>query len=193
MRRLKYVGYLSSYTHAGRYYTLREIPRFDQFGLWHCGDVGFCRAGTLKPTVVELIEKSEAGKTVQELDDLLRVRTQNVLLDCVRAQRIGRKALDEKMWLYVSANASRAAKQWACRQAQGKRAAEVIGPLTPMVMIEVLVEVLLDSRVQMSPQEVARRLSARGVTVALQHVEWVFERYDIGKKKRGPNSLRSRR
>ena len=64
MRRLKYADYVSSYTHTGRYYTLRDIPRFDQFGLWHYGDVGFCRVGTLKAAVTELVEKSEAGRTL---------------------------------------------------------------------------------------------------------------------------------
>ena len=29
---LKTVGYLTSYTHAGRYYTLTHIPRFDEHG-----------------------------------------------------------------------------------------------------------------------------------------------------------------
>jgi hypothetical protein len=191
MRRLKSEDYLSSYTHTGRYYTLREIPRFDQFGLWHCGDVGFCRMGTLKAAVTELVERSEAGRTLQELKELLRVRVQNALLDRVRARRIGRKLIDKKKWLYVSAEPARAAKQWARRQAQEERTAEALGPLTSAMMIEVLVEVLLASTVQVSAQEVARRLSRRGVTVALQHVEWVFEHYGLGKKKPRPGLPRS--
>jgi len=191
MRRLKCEDYLSSYTHTGRYYTLREIPRFDQFGLWHHGEVGFCRVGTLKAAVTELVEKSEAGRTLEELKDLLRVRVHNALLDRVRAKRIGRKLMDKKKWVYLSAKASRATKQWARRQAQGKRAAEASGPLTSAVTIEVLVEVLSASRVQVSAQEVARRLSRRGVTVAVQQVEWVFGRYGLGKKKRGPVLPRS--
>jgi len=191
-RRLSLLGYLTSYTHTARYYTLREIPQFDEFGLWHYGGVGFCRAGTLKAAVAELVEKSEAGRTHREVQDMLRVRVRNELLNHVRAGQMGRRLLDDKHWLYVSAEPARAAKQWARRQAQGERAAEALGPLTSAVTIEVLVEVLLASRVHVSPQEVAGRLSRRGVTVALQQVEWVFERYDLGKKKRGPASPRSR-
>ena len=33
-RRLREIGYLSSYTHTGRYYTLSRIPQFDNYGLW---------------------------------------------------------------------------------------------------------------------------------------------------------------
>jgi hypothetical protein len=47
-RRLKPMGYLTSFTHAGRYYTLLDIPKFDKLGLWFYQDVGFSSAGTLK-------------------------------------------------------------------------------------------------------------------------------------------------
>ena len=49
-RRLKPLGYLSSFTDAGGYYTLQDIPKFDMLGLWFYRDVGFSRAGTLKST-----------------------------------------------------------------------------------------------------------------------------------------------
>lgn len=191
-RRLTLMGYLSSYTHRGRHYTLREIPQFDEFGLWHYGSVGFCRAGTLKAAVMELVDKSETGRTHQELQDLLRVRAHNELLDHVRAGRLERKLLDDKHWLYLSANAARAAKQWARRQAQKKRAAVLLGPLTAVMTIEVLVEVLQSSRVLVTPEEVTRRLHHQSVNVPLEHVQWVFERYELGKKG-GPDSPRSRR
>ena len=44
-RKLKPLGYLSSYTHRGRFYTLREIARFDQDGLWSHEAVWFPETG----------------------------------------------------------------------------------------------------------------------------------------------------
>lgn len=194
LRRLTLLGYMTSYSHCGRYYTLREVPQFDEFGLWHYGDVGFFREGTLKAAVRELVDKSEAGRTHQELQDLLRIRAHDELLDNVRAGRIERKLLDDKRWLYLSADASRAAKQWARRLAQKKRAAVLIGPLTAALTVEVLVEVLQSSRprVIVTPEQVVRRLHHQGVSVPLAHVQWVFERYELAKKG-GPDSPRSRR
>src|SRR6202162_2633180 len=37
-RKLKPLDYLTSYSHRGRYYTLREVARFDDHGLWSCFD-----------------------------------------------------------------------------------------------------------------------------------------------------------
>lgn len=188
-RRMKPLGYCTSYTHRSRYYTLRDIPRFDEFGLWYCGDVGFCRAGTAKAAVLELVDQSEAGRTHQELHDMLRVRVQNALLEHASAKRIERKALGKRNWLYLSANASRAAKQWAQRQAQKKRAVTLLGPLTAAMTVEVLVVVLQSSRVLVTPEQVVRRLHHQGIRVPLEHVQWVFERYELGKKG-GPDSPR---
>ena len=80
-RDLKRLGYLSSFTHAGRYYTLEEIPQFDLDGLWFHEGVGFSRLGTLKETVGQLVREAPAGKTHGELRALLRVRVHNTLHD----------------------------------------------------------------------------------------------------------------
>ena len=34
LRKLKELDYFTSYSHGGRYYTLRDIARFDSAGLW---------------------------------------------------------------------------------------------------------------------------------------------------------------
>jgi len=57
-RILRGVGYFTSYSHAGRYYTLRRIPKFDGCGLWSWRGVGFSSRGTLRATLVFLIAES---------------------------------------------------------------------------------------------------------------------------------------
>ena len=191
-RRMKPLGYLTSYTHRSSFYTLRDIPRFDEFRLWFYGNVGFCQSGTVKAAVKELVNKSEAGRTQQELQNILRVRVQNTLLDHARAKRIERKALGKRNWLYLSADATRAARQWVRRLAQKKRVALLIGPLTAAMTIEVLAEVLQSCRVIVTPEQVVRRLHHQSISVPLEHVQWVFERYELGKKG-GPDLPLSRR
>jgi hypothetical protein len=38
-RKLKELDYVTSYSHGGRFYTLREIARFGADGLWSCAPV----------------------------------------------------------------------------------------------------------------------------------------------------------
>ena len=55
-RKLKTLHYLSSYTHRGRFYTLQEIARFDDRGLWSQQDVWFSRHGTLMATLESWVQ-----------------------------------------------------------------------------------------------------------------------------------------
>ena len=90
-RALKKLGYHSSYSHAGKFYTLVDVPRFDRNGLWFHEDVGFSQYGTLLATLDRLVRAAEAGHTHEELRSLLRLRVQNSLRGLVKAGRIGRE------------------------------------------------------------------------------------------------------
>src|ERR1700730_16983060 len=66
-RNLKSLGYQTSYSHRGQYYTLVEIPEFDRQGLWFYRDVWFSRDGNLLRTAQRFVEEAVAGVTASEL------------------------------------------------------------------------------------------------------------------------------
>jgi hypothetical protein len=191
-RDLERAGYLSSYTHAGRYYTLVSIPAFDEHGLWFYGDIGFSRAGTLKQTAAVQVEQAPEGRTHDELRNILRVRVHNTLLDLVRGGRIVREPI-VRGYLYISADPKRAAGQIAERRKLHYLLAEVRRVPTDEEVVEVLVEALRAAPEIPAPDEVARRLVARGVRLEPHHVEQVYEEHHLvsGKKTALSSSRRS--
>jgi hypothetical protein len=193
-RRLRQLGYHSSYTHAGRYYTLCDIPRFDEHGLWFHREIGFSRAGTLKRTVALLVEQAPDGRTHEELAQLLRVRVHNTLLDLLRQGLIGRERL-QSVFLYVSADRAAAAAQVAARKELVSALAEMLRVATDEEVVEVLVEALRAAPEVPAPVVVAERLVARGVRLEPHHIEQVYEAHGLlpGKKTARPSSRRSRR
>lgn len=192
-RWLSAVGYLSSYSHAGRYYTLRDVPEFDAEGLWQHGGVLFSHAGTLKETVARMVAQAEAGQFHRELQLRLRLRVHNTLTNLVENRRVGRERLQGE-YLYVSADAERAATQVA-RRAQIGREPKLAKDerLDPVMVIEVLAEVIHGSVVELDAEEVASRLVARGVAVTVAQVEEIFRRHGVVKKTASSRSPRSRR
>ena len=72
-RKLAELDYRTSYSHRGRYYTLDEIARFDELGLWSFRSVWFSRFGTLVSTVEALVQRAEAGYDAAELEAVLHV------------------------------------------------------------------------------------------------------------------------
>jgi hypothetical protein len=182
-RRLREIGYFSSYTHTGRYYTLADIPEFDDFGLWRHQAIGFSRFGTLKATVAQHVEDADAGCTHAELEALLRLRVYNTLLRLVQAGKICRQAVGGT-YVYVSIDEERASRQLDARRRQ---AAHDVRPsrLPPEdVVLLVLVEALHASEGLPAPPVVAARLVARGEEVAAEQVKRVYDyfRLEPGKK-----------
>jgi hypothetical protein len=92
-RKLKELGYLSSYSHRGKYYTLNEIPKFDKEGLWSQHSVWFSRYGNLIETAKEFIEESDDGFSSSELKEVLHVECKRALLTLYRAKRIHREVV----------------------------------------------------------------------------------------------------
>ena len=182
-RRLREIGYFSSYTHTGRYYTLAHIPQFDDYGLWIHQGIGFSRFGTLKATIVELVNISATGHTHIELNNLLHIRVHNTLLSLVREDCVGRELI-EKTFLYVSTESAHAAEQISRRRFQLADREKAIPHIPTTTVIEVLIETIHTGKMRIIPAHVAKGLSARGVPVTVQQVEQVFARYGIDTEKK---------
>jgi hypothetical protein len=69
----------TSYNQNGRYYTLPQVPRFDQHGLWRYENAAFSEHGNLKQTIVHLVASAPAGLTGKQLGDLLGLSPQSFL------------------------------------------------------------------------------------------------------------------
>ena len=116
-RKLRELSYRTSYSHAGRYYTLNRIPRFDERGLWSHQSVWFSQVGTLVRTLECFIRDAEAGFFSRELKDMLHVSVKETLLRLQRRGRILRKEVSGR-YLYCCADAGIARRQLISRHAQ---------------------------------------------------------------------------
>ena len=186
-RRLKPLGYLSSFTDAGGYYTLQDIPRFDPLGLWFYQGVGFSRAGTLKATVIEIVNLSEAGKTPTELFNLLRLKAanslHNTLHGLIKGQHLKRHRL-QRLALYTSIDSEIAEKQIAARGEKIKSGLKLPAVISMEVTIAVLVEALRAGKIFVPPATVAARLEAQGMRISVDQVEEVLSQYGLEAEKK---------
>jgi hypothetical protein len=100
-RKLKPLDYLTSYSHRGRYYTLREIARFDDKGLWSQADVWFSQAGTLLATAEVFVNRSPRGYFADELARALHVEVQDALHQLAQQRRVTRQIVSG-LYLYTA-------------------------------------------------------------------------------------------
>lgn len=114
-RRLKALEYLSSYSHRGKYYTLKEIPDFDEHGLWSWHSVWFSKYGNLVETSREFVEESQSGFTAGELGSILHVECKRALLKLYREEALARATIGG-VHVYLAKHRDKQRSQELCRK-----------------------------------------------------------------------------
>jgi hypothetical protein len=117
-RKLKELGYLVSYTHRGRFYTLTDIAHFDDQGLWSHEAVWFSRYGTLLSTVEAFVLASSNGYYADELADILHAEVQEPLRHLVQRERLSRAEVDGQFLYTAIEMPQRRSQTMARRSAQ---------------------------------------------------------------------------
>jgi hypothetical protein len=182
-RYLQQLPYRSSYNQNGRYYTLHDPAKYDRWGLYSVGDTHFSVDGTLKATVVRLVREAEAGKTQQELQELLRVRVQLFLMAAIDEGAIDRERLG-RLYLYLHVDPEVRAVQLQTRQEMLDKTTGEEVCVDDELTIRVLLVLLRYPGA--GPGDVVRRLKGRLPQVSRAQVDDVFARYGLGEKK-GPS------
>lgn len=117
LRKLRELGYLSSYSHRGGYYTLLTVPQFDEQGLWQHLSVGFSKHGNLIATCQVLIDESESGMTTKQLDQLLGVESKRALNQLHHQSQVVRRKFDG-VYVYLAKDSQRRRSQELTRSNQ---------------------------------------------------------------------------
>ena len=169
------IGYHSSFTHNGGWYTLRSIPRFDRDGLWFYDDIGFSRAGTLTKTLIDLTHRSATGMSAQQLGGKLRCRCHSVLVHLCRDGRLERQKLG-RSYIYLSVDSETATTQRRAMAVQSKPGVQLPAEIAVLVLVEFI------RNPGLSFQQLAGGISRRNkVTVDTAQIGGLFDRYGLKK------------
>lgn len=179
-RFLKDIGYFRSYTHNGKWYTLRSTPRFDRDGIWRHTDIGFSKHGSLIATITHLVGRSPAGLSARELSQKLGSPYHAVLTNLHKDGVLDRvKAEGQFRYLSVSAQINRRQKELA----GAPRPANP--PLSAHTTVLVLVEHI--KHPDLAFEQIAANLRRReGLRVAAEDIRHFFEEEGLKKTADGP-------
>jgi hypothetical protein len=180
-RILRREGYLTSYNHNAKYYTLARIPRFDAQGLWAYRGIRFSKWGSLSKTVVGLVEQSPAGMTASELAQALHVLNLRPLLTRLADQAQVQRTEIGGSRVYVAVESARGQQQSQEREREVavRRAAE---SLPTLAEINALLVAMI-RHPQAAPRQWARRLSRQGIRLKTRQIQAVIDHYRLDVKK----------
>ena len=187
VRALKKFGYYASYNYNAAYYVLRDVPEFDDWGLWAYREIRFSRYRTLPATIVAVVEKAPVGLTVGELEERLQTKAGNMVSRLVSDGRLQHERIVGRHMVYLASDPQVRTQQIEQRQRQLKEeaargATELPSGCSAVDVIEVLRAMIVAS--DDDPDRLARRLQAHGTHVTAGQVHRVLEHYGVKKKRR---------
>ena len=97
-------GYLTSYNFNAKYYTLADIPEFDQYGLWTFKNVRFSKYGSLTNTITKLIANSPKGLQIDEIEKILNVDVAPIVTTLFQKKSINRERVRGVLFYFNHSN-----------------------------------------------------------------------------------------
>ncbi len=184
LRALKSYGYFSSFNFNSSYFALKDTPDFDKDGLWFHGQIGFSRYGSLTQIIKAIVEHSEKGYTVVQLQKRLGTKVHNQLSLLCRKGMLTRFYLGRNC-VYTSVEAKLQASQEAKRKGPIKKpkaitAIQIPPGLEALTVIRLLVEMIQEP--DATAASLSQRLQRRGFPVTAEQVRGVIEFYSLEKK-----------
>lgn len=169
-RQLRNFNYFSSYTHNSQYYTLQTITKFNSDGIWSYNDIHFSKFGTLKNTMLHLVDISRSGLTVSELSEKLKIKCYSTLNLFYKNGYFNRIRY-EKDYVYLSKD----------RDIYQKQYSYYFKELNPQTAIQLLIE-FINHDLDISYKMLCAKVRQNGFEITIPETEQFFKKYPIKKK-----------
>ena len=175
-RRLKKWQTYTSINNNGRYYTLPQIPVFDENGLWKYKSVLFSKHGNLKQTIVALITASEKGLSAVEIAKFVGLVPNSSFLSRFKSVSGVRREKHQGRFIYLSDHPQIYSRQ---KQTRASRQAAAGFP-SDSEAVEILVELI--KHPDMGIEQLAAKVSKPGKQVAAAMIRRFLRFHDLLKK-----------
>ena len=179
-RRLKKWRSISSYNKNGRYYTLPDIAKFNDHGLWLYNGIGFSKNGNLIQTITHLVCASAAGLYGENISGLLHLDSYSILARMMKKSCLRREKISGK-FIYFSSDKKIYTRQ--LRERMKIKKSSSLKKISDSVGVVALVEFI--NNPELGLLEISRRLKRRGINVTEPLLNNFFEYHGILKKTRG--------
>jgi hypothetical protein len=189
-RALVKYGYYTSYNYNASYYTLKDIPKFNDYGIWTYTDIGFSKYPNINELIISIINQSDKGYTTNEMNQLLRTETKNLLSRLRKQGRLAKFYIGHQA-VYSTIDLTRQSSQQQLREKQQllqlekEQKKHLEGGFLPEgIDVKTVLQVLL-SMIRMPDASVASlsiNLQAKNVTVTAEQIGNIIYFYGLEKK-----------
>ncbi len=171
---------LSSYTHGGKFITIKDIPVFDENGIWFYNEIGFTKFNTSRDLIVDIIDRNEKGISRIQLEKMLRINISKQIQILLKEGRLNRVKLGNR-YIYISEKLKSDKKQKL--KILYKNKIEEYYDITIKIsdLIAVLKVVLVEKKIEF--KELGIMIKKYSISIPIKKVEHLIIKYNLFEKK----------
>lgn len=176
-RYLKKWGSFNSLNFNNRYYVLKDIPVFDEFGIWIYNGISFSKYGNLTKTIIGLVDNSKSGMNASEISERVASGAHTILTSLTEKGLLIRlKKPGGYMYFSSDPNIRKEQEQYI-----NYRESSFTAHLSLEKAIAVLIEKIRNP--ELEPAQLAVLLRKRGVVVQETAISSFLSLHGLSKKK----------
>jgi len=180
-RDIRWIKGITSFTHQGRFVTLKDIPRFDKNGIWFYRKVGFTKYKNSLELIVHLINSSKEGLSRVQIQEILRIQIFQQIQTLLKRNELYRCKVGNK-YIYLPEELAMNQKTRLSSANNIEEYYEAMVSFSDLVAL--LKAVLIEKKIKIDVKNLKRFSQKYSLKIPLKKVEQLLLKYNLTEKKR---------
>jgi hypothetical protein len=181
-RDIRQIKGITSYTHQGRFITLKDIPKFDNNGIWFYRKVGFTKYKNSLELIVHLINNTREGLSREQIQEILKIQIYQQIQTLLKRNELYRSKVGNK-YIYLPEELAKNQK----KRLQLLNANNIEEYYDAMVsfsdLVALLKAVLVEKNIKVNLKNLKRFTQKYSLKIPLKKVEQLLLKYNLTEKK----------
>lgn len=181
-RDIRLIKGTTSYTHQGRFVTLKDIPKFDKNGIWFYCKVGFTKYKNSLELIVHLINNSKEGLNREQIQEILKIQIFQQIQTLLKRNELYRCKIGNK-YIYLPEELAKNQKK-RLRLLSANNVEEYYDAMVSYSdLVALLKAVLVEKKIKIDIKNLKRFTQKYSLKIPLKKVEQLLLKYNLTEKK----------
>ena len=181
-RDIRRINGITSYTHQGRFITLKDIPEFDNNGIWFYRKVGFTKYKNSLELIVHLINNSTEGLSREQIQEILKIQIYQQIQTLLKRNELFRIKIGNK-YIYLPEELAKNQKK-RLQLLNANNVEEYYDAVVSFSdLVALLKAVLVEKKIKIDIKNLKRFTQKYSLKIPLKKVEQLLLKYNLAEKK----------
>ena len=181
-RDIRRIEGITSFTHQGRFVTLKDIAKFDKNGIWFYRKVGFTKYKNSLELIVHLINNSKRGLSREQIQEITKIQTFQQIQTLLKRNELYRSKIGNK-YIYLPEELAKNREKRHQLLSANNVEEYYDAVVSSSDLVALLKAVLVEKKIKIDIKNLKRFTQKYSLKIPLKKVEQLLLKYNLTEKK----------